>query len=170
VAEFMAFEAEFTGGVNLAVGDVTGDGKADVVVGAGVGGAPRVRVFDVETGRALQDFYAYEEDFRGGAGVAVVDLDRDGKAEVVTGAGVGGGPLVRIFSGDTGRQIDAYYAAEPDARDGVRVGVSQTQSGVFLVTADTGVGGVKQYRPGNTQAGEFPLVPLPEADWIDVRL
>src|SRR5262249_33544342 len=46
VRSFFAFPG-FTGGVSVAAGDVTGDGKADLVVGAGPG-APggHVKVFD----------------------------------------------------------------------------------------------------------------------------
>src|SRR5262245_53328001 len=39
---FFAFDPRFTGGVHVAAGDVSGDGLADVIVGAGEGGAPAV--------------------------------------------------------------------------------------------------------------------------------
>ena len=40
------FEATQRGGVFVAAGDVTGDGKADLVFGGGPGGGPRVRIVD----------------------------------------------------------------------------------------------------------------------------
>ena len=54
----------FSGGVTLAVDDVNGDGIPDLVVGAGPGGGPEVKVFngaDLRQGsstRRLADFFA----------------------------------------------------------------------------------------------------------------
>src|SRR5437868_2023790 len=50
VGDFLAFGSSFTGGVNIALADVNLDGQQDVIVAAGRGGGPRVRVFD---GRAF---------------------------------------------------------------------------------------------------------------------
>src|SRR5829696_4495967 len=38
LTEFFAYDPSFAGGVSVALGDVTGDGKADIVTGAGSGG------------------------------------------------------------------------------------------------------------------------------------
>ncbi len=98
---FMAYDPNFRGGVNVAVGDVTGDGKPDIVTGAGVGGGPHVKVFDGATGGLALQFMAYDPAFRGGVFVDAADFDGDGKADILTGPGVGGGPDIRIFSGAT---------------------------------------------------------------------
>src|SRR5262245_15952880 len=45
VADFLAFEESFRGGVRVSVGDVTGDRVSDLAVAAGSGGGPRVKVF-----------------------------------------------------------------------------------------------------------------------------
>ncbi|QDU22157.1 FG-GAP repeat domain-containing protein [Urbifossiella limnaea] len=101
LAGFLAFEPDFTLGVSLAAADVTGDGAADVLVGAGRGGSPRVRVFDGASGSVVKDFYAFESSFRGGANVAGIDTDGEGLAEIVTGAGPGGGSRVRVLDATT---------------------------------------------------------------------
>jgi hypothetical protein len=77
----------------VAVGDVTGEGRTDLVLGAGPGGAPRVLVVDgrsvLSAGPAaalaapVADFFAGADDSRAGAAVAVTDLNRDGVADVV---------------------------------------------------------------------------------------
>ena len=59
----------FLGGVQVAAGDVTGDGFADVIVGAGPGGGPHVRVFDGKTLEEWLSFYALTPDFTGGVNV-----------------------------------------------------------------------------------------------------
>jgi FG-GAP repeat len=54
VASFFAYDPLFTGGINVAVGDVNGDGVGDIVTGAGASGGPHVRVFSLVSGAALQ--------------------------------------------------------------------------------------------------------------------
>jgi hypothetical protein len=102
---FMAYDAAFRGGVYVAAGDVNGDGRADIITGAGPGGGPHVRVFSGVDLRELWGFFAYDSRFQGGVMVGSADFDHDGHSDVVTGAGPGGGPHVRIFSGKTGEQL-----------------------------------------------------------------
>ena len=67
-------------------------------------------------------FFAYDEAFRGGVRVAVGDLGEDGKAEIYTAAGPGGGPHVRIFD-EHGKVTGSFFAFEEDLRNGVNVAV-----------------------------------------------
>src|SRR5262249_14357598 len=108
ITEFYAYNPSFTGGVFVAVGDVSGDGKAEIVTGAGAGGGPHVRVFDGIAGYQESEFMAYNEAFHGGVSVATGDVNNDGLADIVTGAGPGGGPHVRVFDG---KQPALYYYA-----------------------------------------------------------
>jgi hypothetical protein len=110
LATFFAFDPSFTLGVSLAAADLTGDGAADILVGAGTGGAPLVRVFDGASGAALQEFFAFDAASRGGVNVAGTDVDGDGRAEVVAGAGPGGGSRVRVFDAATLAERSSFAA------------------------------------------------------------
>ena len=125
--DFPAYECDWPGGVRVAVGDLNGDGQAEIITGAGPGGAARVRVFAGNGAALVTDFHAYTNS-SGGVFVAAADLDGDGKAEIITGAGRGGSPHVRAFKAD-----GTPYPADPDgfgAYDGAFRG------GVFVTAAD----------------------------------
>lgn len=111
VRSFFAYDAAFTGGVFVASGDVNGDGFDDIITGAGAGGGPHVRVFSGKDGTSLQSFFAYGTAFRGGVNVAAADFNLDGRAEIVTGAGPGGGPHVRVFDGTTAMPVSGAIAS-----------------------------------------------------------
>jgi hypothetical protein len=96
---FLAYDPAYTGGVFVALGDVTGDGIEDIVTSTGKGGAANIRVFDGVTGSLISSFFAYPEAFTGGVNVAIGDVNNDGFADIICGVGVGGGPNVRVFDG-----------------------------------------------------------------------
>jgi hypothetical protein len=140
--QFLAFDPNFFGGVRVAVGDVNGDGHPDLVVAAGPGGGPHVKVFDGQTGAVLADFFAYAASFTGGVNVAVADVNGDGRAEVITGAGGGGGPQVNVFDGTTGAPLWAFFAYDPSVRGGVRVAAGDLDGdGKAEVVTGPGFGG-----------------------------
>jgi hypothetical protein len=118
---FMAYDVRFAGGVNVASGDVNGDGKADIITGPGTGGGPHVRVFSGADGSELMSFLAYDATFRGGANVAAGDINGDGRADIITGAGIGGAPHVRAFSGANGASLLSFFAYDTAFRGGVFV-------------------------------------------------
>ena len=96
-------------GVNVACGDLDGDGYDEIVTGAGPGAVfgPHVRGWDYD-GTAIASmpgvsFFAYGT-LRWGVNVACGDLDGDGMDEIVTGPGPGGifGTHVRGWNVDGG--------------------------------------------------------------------
>ena len=140
VFNFFPFESSLRTGVNVAAGDVNGDGVPDIVVGAGVGGGPRVRVYDGKTGATIRDFFAYDSNFRGGVFVDVGRYDGDKFADLLTAPGTGGGPHIQVFKGsDQPAQLFnqpflGFFAFDPPS------GLVENQSGDNGF--NTGVSGV----------------------------
>ena len=120
-SSFMAFDSAFKGGGSIAVCDLGGDGQNEIVVGAGIGGGPHVRIFRKD-GSFISGFFVYDQSFNKGVNVACEDLDDNGKAEIITGAGYGGGPHVRVFDGYGNMQFTAgFFAFNEDFHGGVNV-------------------------------------------------
>ena len=122
---FMAYQRNFLGGVRVAVGDVNGDGFADVITGTGMGAQGHVKVFDGtrlgRTNALLMSFYAYQGSFRGGVFVAAGDLNGDGRADIIVAPDAGQRSLVRAFDGKTGAEIRSFLAYSPTYAGGVNV-------------------------------------------------
>jgi hypothetical protein len=150
LAALAAYEPEFRGGVRVAVADVDGDGVADVVTAPGPGGGPAAKVFSGRDGQLLRSWFAYEPEFRGGAYPAAGDVNADGFADVAVGAGTGGGPRVRIFSGADGSVLADFFAYEETFRGGVRVAV-----GGGKVVTGAGDGGGAAVRVFDPVTGEL---------------
>jgi len=121
VQDFFPFEPSFRGGVQTALADVNGDGTLDWIVAAGVGGGPRVAVYDGATGRVIFDEFVYEPELRGGVTVGAADFNRDGRAELVVGAGISGGPRVRVLDLTTGLALYDFFAFDSAQRGGVQL-------------------------------------------------
>lgn len=119
---FLVYDANFRGGFSLDVADVTGDGLAEIIVGAGPGGGPHVRIFD-HKGNLKGQFFAFEESFRGGANVAAGNIDGVGAAEIIVARGPGALPEVRIFD-RRGNLQGVFLAYEPSFRGGVNLSVA----------------------------------------------
>lgn len=90
------------GTTHPAVGDLDGDGLAEIVVGLGAGGNGWLQVFDnARTGFAhrqwLQVHWSQYNAANGTTFPAVGDVDGDGRGEVVVGLGHGSSGYVQIF-------------------------------------------------------------------------
>jgi hypothetical protein len=102
VAPFDPFGGDFTGGGFVAARDLDGDGRAEFVVSPDQGGGPRVTVFSLPAGgltRRANFFGIDDASFRGGARVALGDVNGNGTADVAVAAGFLGGRGSRCSTG-----------------------------------------------------------------------
>jgi hypothetical protein len=159
MASFFAYASSFTGGVSVAAGDITADGHADVITGAGPGGGPQVKAFDgaslaaggstaaAAVANPLKNFYAFAAAFNGGVTVAAGDLNGDSKADIIAGAGRGGGPQVKAFDGSTLNTLANFYAYSSTFTGGVTVGTALFGGGTTLdIITGPGPGGPPSVR------------------------
>jgi hypothetical protein len=118
---FLAYAKTFTAGVNVAVGDIDGNGTQEIVTGAGAGGGPQVRIFSMSGKLINPGFFAYGSTWRTGVNVALGDVNGDGRDEIITGPGVKGWPQIKVFN-KKGEIVGAPFFAFADyLRDGVKV-------------------------------------------------
>jgi hypothetical protein len=107
LASFFAYPAAFEGGVYVAAGDVNGDGRDDIITGAGAA-VTHVKIFDAATFAERASFFAFSG-LTAGVRVGAVDRDADGLADVI--ATPSGPPsLVRIYDGLTLDTLDSFFA------------------------------------------------------------
>jgi hypothetical protein len=121
---FMAYDAGFKGGINLAAADLDGDGGAEIITAPGKGGGPHVRAFK-QTGVQYIGFFAYDANFT--AGIDISAYDSGGKSYIATAPGNGGGPHVKIFD-NTGNMLSQFMAYDPKHLGGVRLTMAQTNN------------------------------------------
>jgi len=118
-------------GVNVACGDIDGDGHDEIVTGAGPGAVfgPHVRGWNVDGGSATAmgglSYLAYGTS-KWGVNVACGDIDGDGHDEIVTGAGPGTvfGPHVRGWNVDGGGPAAAMGTVSFFAYNTLQYGVN----------------------------------------------
>jgi hypothetical protein len=133
--DIFVFEQTLRDGVFVSAGDFDGDGFADLAVGGGPGGGPRVLVLsgkDLSGGNladptAIANFFAGDDTKRGGVRVAAKDLDGDGVDDLITGDGTGSGTQVSTFSGPSLHQNktplpEHQFDADRGDNNGVFVG------------------------------------------------
>jgi hypothetical protein len=141
------YNPNFRGGVRVATGNVNfpNDLTPDLIVGAGPGGGPHVRVFNgvngVQFAAPAGSFFAFNPAFTGGVYVAAgnfgPDVFNETRAEVVVGAGAGGGPHVRvidIFGADPNNpafDFTSRFVFETRFTGGVRVAAAYVNGDIL---------------------------------------
>jgi hypothetical protein len=157
---FFAYDAGWRGGVRVAAGQFDlnpTDAIDEILTGVGPGGGPHVKTFRAD-GTPLSSFFAYDGGFRGGVYVASGNVDGLPGDEIITGAGPGGGPHVRIFTGN-GTPLGGFFAYSPNFAGGVRVATADLDGdGIDEIITGAGPGGgphVRAFKLDGTVVANF---------------
>lgn len=120
IRSFPVFSSKSRAGVNVTVGDFQGNGFPNIVVALRRGAGPQILSY-TPTGRKIDPgFFAYVKNFRGGVNLTSGDVDGDGKDEIITAAGPGGGPHVAAFR-PNGTKIYQIFPYDQSFRSGLSI-------------------------------------------------
>jgi hypothetical protein len=136
---FKAFRGFKRGGY-VASGDVNGDGYSDIIVGAGGGGRPLVRVFSGANGKQLMELQAYSRYATHGVRVASADVNGDGRDDIIVAPEGRGGKTVKVFSGATKKMLSQWIPFNKSVPGGLHITAGDiTGDGVVdLIAAQRG--------------------------------
>ncbi len=152
LSRFDAYAKVFRGGVRVSTVDLNGDGTSEIITGAGATGGPDVRTYTMD-GQQLSSFYAYTPKFRGGVDVAGVSGTADQPGWIITAAGKGGGPDVRVYS-QFGSLRSSFYAMDKTFRGGIRIATgldpATSTPTILTVPASGGSGLVRSFSVDST--------------------
>ena len=124
LADFYPFGSkDYQDGVDVAVGDVDGDGKLEIITAGRRPDGSRVAVFKYNSGsiQKYSEFLVYSG-VRSIPRVTSEDINNDGTDEIITGTGIGQNPRANIFSG-TGQRISKFSAFGDNFQGGIDVAV-----------------------------------------------
>jgi len=128
VAETKLAMDGFNGMTDLAMTDLGGDGINEMLVTLGYQESPAVVILRAD-GSEVNRWQPYGAGFTGRINVAAADLQGDGKQEIVTAPGEGGGPQVRIF--DTfGKEKEkgTFFVEDTAYRSGVELALGNVNN------------------------------------------
>lgn len=170
IDEFMAYDGGFTGGVNVAVGNVDGVVGGEIITAPYSGGGPLIRTFAFRDGgwrSVIENLFAYSRNLRGGVSIMVANVNGMGRDELLTVPNINsGGPHVRMFTVVKGRykeQILGFFPYSTAFRGGVSFGKADINGDrkIDILTAPMSRGGphlrvykwfsdgqIKIYNPG----------------------
>lgn len=125
VKRFTPFPIQFTTGLTVAIGDVFGTGRGSIVVTSGPGYYSEIRVFDINA-RRQSTFLHSTRAYRGAVSLTVIDVNRDGREDIVTGTYKNGDPTISVYRYDGLKKrfgrIQSYLAYPRVVQNGLRLG------------------------------------------------
>lgn len=161
--QFYAYSSFLRTGVNVAVADVNGDGRDDIITAPLGNNAPQVKVFRKKSTSyvLVDDVMAYASYFRGGVSLAADDLNGDGKAEIVVAPYSDRSAQVRVYSYATGnlKETNRFYGFNKNLNTGFDLAVIHDDGPlaprIAIAPHEGGRPRVRIYRPNGSLVEQF---------------
>jgi FtsP/CotA-like multicopper oxidase with cupredoxin domain len=149
LATVMPFE-DYTGTLNVAMGDVEDTGVLDLIVATGKGASPQIAVYSGKSNftREVARFAPFPAHERGGVNVAAAQIDGSSADNIIVGSGVGAPDRITVFGSKMPAAIGSapkvFTSFEPFANDrsgvSVAAGMVDLMSGRYSIVAAPGAG------------------------------
>lgn len=173
---YAAFSRQVTAGGTVAVADLNGDRRVEIIHGSGPGNTPLVNVFDVSAAPRLVDSFipfAGLAKYTGGVSVSTTWFNNDATPDILVAGGRGAGSVVEVYDGtvnarsanarvdavrlaafaDLASQNAAVYAAAVDTDgDGIADRIVSTQAAGGAAT------GIRSITRTGAAAGAFSAI------------
>jgi subtilisin family serine protease len=121
IRSFLAFPANFKGGVDVALSDLDQDGRDEIIVVQASLGNGEVRIFNGQ-GKIKNSFLVDSRNWRGGLRVAAGDFTGTKNNQIVVAYSTGSQPQIRIFTAQ-GKIVSAFLAYEKSFLGGLALAV-----------------------------------------------
>ena len=120
IRSFFAFPQDMKDGINVAVGDLDGDGKAEIVVAPQPGHTPQVRVFN-DHGQMIREFTVFESSYTGGIQVAVIPAHAGVAGNIIVASGFARQAEVRVYDAEGKKILASFTPFGQDSSNGATV-------------------------------------------------
>jgi len=112
INSWKAYDDGFTGGVNVAAGDLDGDGTPEIITAPAGGGGPHVRIFDgYGKPKISLGFFVGDQSYRGDVAIAVQRMDATGPLVITAITTTNSAKTFSAFSAH-GKEIKSYAFAD----------------------------------------------------------
>ena len=146
IKKFRAYRKSHKSGINIATGDVTGNGRNEIITAPKHGIPSRIKVFS-QNGKLKKSFLAYPKSFLGGVDIATGDTDDDGKNEIIVAPGAGRKSIIKIFNYENPKKNIRRIITFPLFYNGISVASGDiNDDGKDEIIAGTGPGTRSQFK------------------------